>query len=1704
MKLKLTTIFLALTMLCGYWLFAHQKLQTFSLSDFISEIISPSKDAFNETLNASLALATGEIFNDDFETPQTWSLINSDVNKWYVGTAVANGGSKSLYISDDNGVTNNYGASITTEDVSLAISPAFTVPAGATDYVVSFDWRCKGEGNTLFIRDALSVWIIPETFLPPTNLRINASSGGLLLKEDMYNQDFFKKEILKVNLSKYAGTKVKIVFQWNSNQYTFNQPPAAIDNVSIYEVTCLEPKGLAVKDIELDEATVNWTAPNGSITDFELFIGKDQKYPTGTTGVIPAKGVTTYTFLNLDASTYYYVWYRSVCSTSEKSYWVGPIKFMTKCGVFPTPFYETFDTNSLNVECWTLDTSKSSSASVFQLSTNYKMEGDRGLFLNSYTATDIHDSYAITPNFELDGGLYKLTYYYKTSSSGGNEFEVLLSNNGGKAPSDFTTTLLPNSIYQKSNFVKETIFIHGITGKVNIAWHLTAKGGTWFYLENVKLESVVCTEPLRVSVSDFKLDSAKFKWDDDIATEWEYLIIDAATGTITGTPVKVTKNEIVGDKDNFGNNLNADTEYYFYVRSKCLDNTYSDWVGPLIFKTECFAKNVPYKEGFNTIESDLNCWRIIDVNSDVSGSGNKWGQSQYTVHEGDRCMYYAGYSPVNDDWLISPGFNLTGDLYAVTFYYRIDQNTTANVEVKLSTSGIDPSAFTQTIGTTLTYKGPIYTKKIVYVDGVTGVANIGFHVTGTKGQIQIDQFSIEKVTCRAPEDLVITESKTTSVDLSWTDPKNESWEYYVMPEDGLNTPPVGSGTLAKSKPTTITKTNSPSAPLKPNTEYKVYVRSSCGEGKFSAWVGPLVFRTECEIMPIPYQEGFNSNTDTQYCWKIVDGNNDRPWYGGFGEWFAADYKAYEGDKSMYFSNSSNNKNDDWLMSPLFKFEKNKIYRVTFMHRTEPGVKSEFGVRLSKSGREKEKFTQILLPNTVFENVPWKKHKFLLSGIEGEVSIAFFAEDFKNWGSRIYIDDFRIEEVTTCTEPLTQGAENITGTSADIFWDNDFGTTNWEYFVRKKAFLIAPPLKDGTATSKNKVNVTKDNFGGNLEGNTWYEFYVRTKCGDGSKTEWTGPYYFRTGCTYSTLPFWEGFNGTDNSLPCWSMVNGNTGASLWKQSTSNLYEGSHSMSFVQSGAADSNDWFISPLFKNLDATKTYRVKFNYKGTGSGNNEMEVLASTKGTSLADFTQTIAPKMSYKSATFKDGIYFFTGISGDMHLAFRVSGIGAKNITIDNLFIDEVTTCGQPLNLGVKDILGTSVNLMWDDAFGATAWQYMIQETKQIAPTDKDAGMPTTSKDFVADKDINGKALVSNTDYVYYVRTDCGNGTFSEWSGPFAFVTACDIYTVPFTAGFNSDSKQIRCWTIAQGVGATTKWTANTTWPFEGNGLMQFNQTSTTAQADGYLISPTIAFTAGTNYVLKYRYKTNPKTLNEFEVLLSTTGADISNFTTTLLSKKGYNNEIYKEEVIYISGISGNVNIAWHAMTKGAMTIGLDYVTIEKATSCPEPSNVTVTDYTTNTIDVEWTQSGGITSWEVYVVEYGTPIPTGTSGVVVTGTPKYKATGLTSGKSYHIYVRAKCPGGTDMSNWSTPANGPTKVTTNGGCAGALTIPVNSGADCVRKLGVSSVGAPVVSTPGKPNPFPNCMGFLHETELWFEFTATSSSHLLSFDNFISVDKFE
>ena len=61
------------------------------------------------TVGAKAQTAVGDDWSDDFEgTECGWTLINGDrTNTWTWGTAVNNGGTHALYVSNDGGTSNS-------------------------------------------------------------------------------------------------------------------------------------------------------------------------------------------------------------------------------------------------------------------------------------------------------------------------------------------------------------------------------------------------------------------------------------------------------------------------------------------------------------------------------------------------------------------------------------------------------------------------------------------------------------------------------------------------------------------------------------------------------------------------------------------------------------------------------------------------------------------------------------------------------------------------------------------------------------------------------------------------------------------------------------------------------------------------------------------------------------------------------------------------------------------------------------------------------------------------------------------------------------------------------------------------------------------------------------------------------------------------------------------------------------------------------------------------------------------------------------------------------------------------------------------------------------------------------------------------------------------------------------------------------------
>lgn len=171
------------------------------------------------------------LYSTGFESGQDggWMFNNgSYTNKWYIGTAASKSGSKGLYISNNNGTSNQYSDRTASQTFAYR-SLDFT----AGSHTITFDWKCNGEGSY----DYLVVYLCPDAQTPSASLvsgydNFPSASGWQRLTPKYLNgQTSWQTFSQTFNVST-AGA-YKLVFFWLNDGSVANQPPAAIDNVVI-------------------------------------------------------------------------------------------------------------------------------------------------------------------------------------------------------------------------------------------------------------------------------------------------------------------------------------------------------------------------------------------------------------------------------------------------------------------------------------------------------------------------------------------------------------------------------------------------------------------------------------------------------------------------------------------------------------------------------------------------------------------------------------------------------------------------------------------------------------------------------------------------------------------------------------------------------------------------------------------------------------------------------------------------------------------------------------------------------------------------------------------------------------------------------------------------------------------------------------------------------------------------------------------------------------------------------------------------------------------------------------------------------------------------------------------------------------------------------------------------------------------------------
>lgn len=356
------------------------------------------------------------------------------------------------------------------------------------------------------------------------------------------------------------------------------------------------------------------------------------------------------------------------------------------------------------------------------------------------------------------------------------------------------------------------------------------------------------------------------------------------------------------------------------------------------------------------------------------------------------------------------------------------------------------------------------------------------------------------------------------------------------------------------------------------------------------------------------------------------------------------------------------------------------------------------------------------------------------------------------------------------------------------------------------------------------------------------------------------------------------------------------------------------------------------------------------------------------------------------------------------------------IDNLFV-EGSNCKAPSDLSESDKTTTSAKLHWTENGSATLWNiewglegFALGSGTIITGVN---AIPYT---------LTG--LAEGVSYDWYVQADCG-GNQSSWTGPRNFATLCTTFSIPYIEDFNSGSTTKDCWVVRNENDDNDEWNINSTLdPFEGNMAVMIETDGNAGNNDDWLISPPIMLSG--NEQVRYFYKVfSSIDPNDFEVLLSTSGNNPADFTTTLLPLAVYSNDTYQEETIDLSAYSGTVFVAWRVPPGGVdgWRLFIDYINFEIIPSCPNPSSQIEHYITPSSADLYWTENGSATAWDI---EWGvTGFTPGNGTLISDATDKpYPLDGLTINTTYDWYIRASCGAG-DYSDWI----GPHSFTTNCG---------------------------------------------------------------------------
>ncbi|WP_162182441.1 fibronectin type III domain-containing protein [Lacinutrix jangbogonensis] len=405
-----------------------------------------------------------------------------------------------------------------------------------------------------------------------------------------------------------------------------------------------------------------------------------------------------------------------------------------------------------------------------------------------------------------------------------------------------------------------------------------------------------------------------------------------------------------------------------------------------------------------------------------------------------------------------------------------------------------------------------------------------------------------------------------------------------------------------------------------------------------------------------------------------------------------------------------------------------------------------------------------------------------------------------------------------------------------------------------------------------------------------------------------------------------------------------------------------------------------------------------------------------------------------------YPLTGLSGLITYEVYVrANCGNNPGDDDSIWVGPVSfttaiSCPDPSNLQVSNISDTTVDVSWLAGSTETQWEVELgqsgftQGAGVLTQTTLNTNYPLTG-------------LTPSSAYDVYVRANCGvnpGDDDSSWIGPMAFTALCGTFIAPYiedveTHNATTTSNISNCWSSSPNntnnayrwdiVGNGGNTPSPDTGPNSANSGLKYFYTEASGYATGdvaELYSPIIDISSLTVPQLSFYYHMYGVDMGSLHVDVLNNGVWTNNLLILSGQQQNSSSAAWIEQTLILNGFTGEVQIRFRGIRGNNFRsdMSIDDIRIIDSPTCPDPSNLQVSNISSTTADLSWLAGNTETQWQV---EHGlTGFVQGTGILTQTGlNTNYPLTGLTPSSTYDVYFRANCEPnpGADDSSWIGP---------------------------------------------------------------------------------------